>query len=511
MRRLAATGAAVLLLSAFGPAASGIPIDQGHIEWIAADDGWVTGSGAVDANGDGVLDVVTGAGDRSSAYVWCGAAGNPSPHLNLATDTAMQPAPRLSVLDGRDGTVLWQKEWNTGGLVGQAPERDRYELLEGTWVGDVDGDGSQDILVLRSSPAADGSNRIDRLELYDPRNGTLRWAVNETLPAGEASIRQFFPAEILGEPGAVLIRWVINPDFTFDTTARLLSIEPGEPPSVIHQLADGEGSLMLPEVVPYGDGVRIVETSVRVTPPPGLSVNVDVDVVDLVRDEDGDLVETPAWSRKNVNGLPVVATRGSEPSVVVGEDSVVAYDLDDGVKRWQNPTVIGAEAGGTMTALDVNGDGVDDIVASPKFGPKAIPDPAGLFLGGFSPEIVAIDGRTGADLWRRVDQVGKFGALSFSTADVDADGKRELVAVMPHQDPWPLCSQPSDDPGLVGVYELATGVPECRLSTDRLASGVVAANLNGVAGDELAVTTYGGRTYAFTDAEPGCGLLATSP
>jgi hypothetical protein len=39
----------------------------------------------------------------------------------------------------------------------------------------------------------------------------------------------------------------------------------------------------------------------------------------------------------------------------------------------------------------------------------------------------------------------------------------------------------------------------------------MAGNLNGVAGDELAVSTYGGRTYSFTDAEPGCGLLATSP
>ena len=489
-----------LTLALAAPAASAIPIDAGHVRWVEPGDAWVSGGGLVRANADAVHDVVRIAGDRAASYVQCG--NGPWTTLNRARDLASVPEPGIEALDGATGAPLWSIAWNTGG---PGAERDAFEILEAAHTGDLDGDGSDDVLVLRSSVAADRSTIVRRTTMYDASTGSVRWETSETVPGDDATIRAFLPADIFGEAGGVLLAIRISPDFTFETSVTLVTLPEGEAPEPFLELPVEDG-IVIPIPVPYGDGIRVVTAvaTINIGPPP--SVSVDMRAIDVTLDEDREVVVSTDWSRQGVGGNPILVTGGDDPAIVTGDYKVHALDLDTGETRWTHPADVSPE-GGTLALADVNGDGIEDVVASPRFGPEG----TGLFTGGFFGEIIAIDGRDGAELWRQEDAMGKFRAWAMRTADLEGDGTEELVASLAQQDGFPLCSTPTDDPGAVAVYDLATGAKECHLPTDRFPSVVSAANVDGEAGDEILASTYGGSTYAFTNAEPGCGALAADP
>lgn len=498
MRRTS-LAALTLSLALVAPGAAAIPLDVGHVAWVEPGDAWVSAGGLVRANADAVPDVVRAAGDRSASYIQCG--NGPWTSLHRAQDLASPPVPRIEVLDGVTGSVLWRADWNTGGV---GAERESFELLEGVHTGDLDGDGSDDVLVLRSSYAVDGSTVTVRATMYAAATGAIRWETVETVARSAAPIRAFIPFEVFGEPGGLMLDVRINPDLSFESSSTLVSLSPDAAPEVVLALPEQDG-LALPTPVAYGDGIRLITEVVTITFPPP-TVSIDMHAMDVTRDEDGELVTEIAWERSNVGGNPVLVTGGEDPAIVTGDDGVVALDLDTGATRWTHPADVSPE-GGTLAIADANGDGVDDVIASPAFGPEH----TGLFAGGFFGEMIAIDGRNGQELWRQEDATGKFRAWAIQTADLEGDGAAELVASLAQQDGFPVCSTPTDDPGAVAVYDLATGAKECHLPTDRFPSAVAAANVDGSPGDELLASTYGGSTYAFTDAEPGCGALAVDP
>lgn len=512
-RTILSVGAALALVPASAPALVG----AAHVHWARADHAWSTAAGQIDANGDATPDVVVLSGDRFDGYVQCG-TGGPFATLNRLQGTLMVPAAKMQALDGRTGDPLWTVEWAPAGTAAD-PERDRHELLEGVHAGDLDGDGTGDLLVLRSTYAADGSSITQHLTSINPRTGATEWDVARVREGGSLVVQNFLPMAVFGQPGGLLVETEVIVDLEtfevrFESHGSLVRLSPAGAPQTFLELPE---ELELGVPVPYGDGLRFVrqDAVISIGPPP--TITIDVSVHDLTLDEDGEPVVTPAWSKAGIGGSPMAVTGGSDPLVVVAQDlaatetgRVVAFDLDDGAQRWVDPVNVGPR-GGTFTTADVNGDGAEDVIASPAFGTEQTGQLGMLLRGGLHAELVALDGKTGAELWRRMDPGGKFRAWSLDFADITGDGKQEIVAALTHADAWPTCSSPADDPGMVAVYDLATGAQRCRLSTDRFPGDIVGVDLNAAPGKELVATTYGGSTYAFTNAQPGCGLLGTGP
>lgn len=515
-RMVAAVVTLALVPATLAPAGPG-PVDDlpDHVLWVHEDNTWNTSVGVVDANGDDVADPVVAGGDRNSPYAHCLVPpGSPAPRLNFVEDTVIAPAARMAVLDGRDGEPLWDVEWASGGLITQRPERERYEFLTDLHTGDLDGDGAEDLLVLRQSHAADRSAIDQFVTMYDPVTGEIRWQIERTLPGDALAVQMFAPFALFGEPGGLLAsRTVVvepgpPPTVTFEVDARLVHLPPGGPPVTFLELEAEDVGLP----VPYGDGYRLLSFPARIEGSPPV-VSVDARAVDLTLDEDGEPVIQPAWFRPGAGGSPVRIAEGDDPAIVVGRivdtdnnANVVAMDLADGRDRWVSPINAGP-SGGTFTTADVDGDGQHDVIASPAFGP----DPTGLFTGGFFPQLTALDGRTGDELWTRIDPTGKFRAWTLDTADVTGSGTPEVIAALTSQDGFPACSQPADDGGMVAAYDLVTGAAACRFPTDRVPFVLAAVDLTGEGADEVVAPTLGGNIYAFTHADPGCGLLATEP
>ena len=489
-----------------------------HVHWMQRDRAWYTQAGVVQANGDAVPDVVVAAGDRDAAYQGCLAPpGYPGFLLDQVVDTVLIGAAKLAVLDGRTGDPLWEMAWRPGGDAIDPPTVERYHLVSGVFTDDMDGDGQNDLVVLRTVRPSDGSDQTHHITSYDPGTGAVEWDVTRTSPGDELSILGLAPIEVFGEPGAMLALLTVKItieggsfDITIEGKNELVQLEPGEAPQTVVELPDDLG---LAYPVPYGEGYRFISFPLRISGPPPMAV-VDARAVDLTLEPDtGEPVFTEAWSRPGAGGSPAQVTGGDDPALVIGRivgttntSNVVAMDLDTGADRWISPVDAGP-TGGTFITADVNGDGTGDVIASPAFGD----DPTGLFTGGFFAEVHALDGRTGQPLWTATDRLSKFRAWSLGLVDIDGTGGPELVGSMTHQDGFPLCSAAADDTGSVSVWDLDTGTQRCRLATDRWAADLVGAEMNGLPGDEIVAPTVGGNVYAFTNAEPGCGLLATNP
>jgi outer membrane protein assembly factor BamB len=517
MKRSARRLTAALFLCATSlalPAIAQVPEGAAHIHWLQRDNAFYTGLGLVEANAQSAPDVVVAGGDRGS-YTGCPGTGYPGFLLHQVKDRALIPAAKLAVLDGATGDPVWEVVWRPGGDAADPPVREAYHLVSGVQTGDLDGDGSGDLVVLRTVMPAGGSEYTQHVTSYDPRTGMVEWNVTNTVPAGQLSMLSLAPMSLSGSPAALLTQLTVKVtfdgaiDITIEGINQVVGLEPGKAPKKVVDLPNDLG-VALP--VPYGEGYRFISFPIRITgPPPAISIGARA--VDLTIGSNGQPKLEEAWSRPGAGGSPWHITGGSDPAVVVGrptgtgtEGQLVAIDLDTGQDRWVSELNVGP-GGGALTAADVNADGVQDVIASPAFGN----DPTGLFNGGFFGEIHALNGATGQALWTKTDRVSKFRAWSLELIDVDGAGGPEIVGGMASQDGFPTCSAPNDDSGMVSVWNLSDGQQRCRLHTDRFPSNLVGADLNTSPGQEIVAPTYGGNVYAFTNAQPGCGVLGTNP
>ena len=209
-----------------------------------------------------------------------------------------------------------------------------------------------------------------------------------------------------------------------------------------------------------------------------------------------------------IAGDRVITVQGNDtrPGKLNG---VAAYSLSTGEQLWRTPVYSGQGRGPSMLR-DVDGDGVEELVAASAYGYAPAADygyEGSVPAQPQPPKVFVLDAATGAVRWAVSDVAGKFSPQRLSTADVDGDGRPEVLMAGMLRD-GTTCGGSQDDQGVVSVLDGKTGAIECRWPTERVAWALTAANVDGITGDEVMAAMAGGRTYAFTNAQPGCGALS---
>lgn len=503
--------------------APGVRVGATPLHWLHPDRGFVTRAGMADANGDGVDDVVTASGDRPLYWQWLVPPSNPSAAVDQASDYALRPAAKLAMLDGRTGEQIWTVTWRPEEPAAGPPSGDVL-LLEDVVVGDADDDGSDDILVLRSIVAPDMTRTVQHTSLYDAATGEVLW--EESTTRRGLIFRQIAPADVPGRPGAVLTAVTISQNvddntFDFATRMQVLALSPDSPPSTLVELRR-DGALY-PVAQRHGDGLRLFVAhwpdlhplNAKFLP---LAEDVDIAVFDVVAEGTERARIDHAWSREGMGGILTVLD-GPNPLVVSAADELVALDADDGTERWRAPIDLDSNAGytgkgwgydtlaeyGRTLATDADGDGTQDLVVSP----HVSDDP------NFGTDVVLLNGRDGAEIWRVNEAMGKTGAFALTLADVTGDGKPELGVSAQHRDyacnPLWCTWSPTHEQGIVSVLDLADGARRCLFSTDSAAMTILSAELDGEGGEELVLPGVRGSVYAVRAAAPGCGVLTSIP
>ncbi|VTR99137.1 FG-GAP-like repeat-containing protein [Tuwongella immobilis] len=113
---------------------------------------------------------------------------------------------------------------------------------------------------------------------------------------------------------------------------------------------------------------------------------------------------------------PEAGPRHAVSAGVGGGPIVRVYNSRTGLEVFSKMAFEDTFRGGVQTATgDLNGDGIDDVVATPNFG------------GG--PVFVIYDGKTGAELFRDLafSDPNYRGGLSVAIGDVDGDGDNEII------------------------------------------------------------------------------------
>lgn len=474
-----------------GPPADADPL--GHVRWIHDDgEAWFTESDVAAVNDDVVPDVIVAGGDRL-VYGWViFPPGNPRGLFDQALAEASTATPRIVALDGGDGSVIWRRDFGTGdGL----ETKDKVELLDGAGLVD---EGRY--AVLRSSYDAQGGRStrlVQRLALYATNDGHKLWESRTVQPADTYIWRSLELLRVAGRDMALVTSQRFDDRVT--SSEELVEITSSGPRLVwksgwhpgtgfaTARAAEDEGVVYASSIrwIPQGDNVYAVK--------PGTLRAVSVMADGTAR---------TLWSERKAGGWPMAIMDGPRPTLVVGDDAIVARDSVTGRVLWRDDLNLNWLDGGALLPLDVNGGG-DELFAASPYGTD-------LYGRDFTTEFALIDSE-GGEIWRHLEATGKYGPVAFAPADVDGDSTPEIVASMMHQDGFPFVGQYGDDPGLVGVYDVDDGVVRCRFSTDRVAFSFGAADTDGVPGDEVTVPTVAGRVYQFTNAEPGCGALATLP
>lgn len=478
------------------------------VRWVHPDHAFFQQSGVTDVNGDGTDDVIALAGDRNAAYVSC-VPCHPGSDIHQRFDAQVSPARKILALDGVDGTVLWERHFSTEGSI-PAADRTRYDLLEDSAMGDLDGDGQDDLLVAHGiypaghqgpmlTPEADDG--IATLTMFDPSDGSVVWERTEDVPDGSIYFRSIEPASIGGRPAVVVSTSKITyPSYTFTSTVEFLILNPGLGPTVAATLETEDGVTRYPFAVTNGDRTMLAVVSVRVG---GSGPALRVHAYEIYRDEQADLQIDPTWTADGFGGIPMatfpaVILNGPEPVIVLpmGQDTK-ALSMLDGSLRWTS-ALVPQQPSGTFQVADVNGDATDDVIGN-------------FYRGALYPTLLfALDGATGSQLWSIEDQLGTNGVHAWDIADVDGDGTAEVVTTQTARDPFVVAGNSQDEAGYVGVYDGATGAARCRFHMQRQAWTVRTANVDGQPGEEILVPTLGGTVYAFGDGEPGCGALRTA-
>jgi outer membrane protein assembly factor BamB len=318
----------------------------------------------VDFDSDGVGDVLIGElkAPGAAKHEWAGS------HIAIARS-------------GRDGHVIWKTEIDPRGNWFSPTGGETYSLnalsLPG---GDLDGDGTADVIVNRSSgigSVATGAGRALEMELLSGRTGARKWS-------GGIS-----PAGLLGK-GDMSVIWT-----------EACVVEPQGRPDVIVGVARpffGRSGLAR---VSGRDGRVLWEVELDQM---GSSV---IDRPHFFGDLDGD------------GGLDVLVLFPSM-NFVQGDCAAVAISLRDGKRLWsetlshQSPCSVWRQ----ICVADLDGDGRAEVVVVDEFSEARTP----------ATGIRVLDGRDGKVRWTWKLEVGLFPPLAESRdvalGNFDGDGKR---------------------------------------------------------------------------------------
>lgn len=513
MRRgvIAGTAAACLLLGAMPAASVGLP--GGHIAWADVDNSWTSEAVTFDVNGDGRDDAIVAGGDRLQGYFGA-VPGPPWFAAHMAHDTVRPQQPRIKALDGLSGEPLWQVSLIETGESGPLAARTEKRHIEDLHLGDVDGDGDTDLLVL-STGYAFGTNRAPRqiTTVYDPRSGKVVWerAVLADSSAHYIHVRAYSPMVVEGKHYGVISQLTAPQNSTFNANVDVVAAPRNAPFEQVASLAVQDG--ITDALVHQIDGKpRIFLFNHHRVNTPSDDARMRIRALDVTPAATG-LQFSERWNRKSLVssgygtlGLPSYVIDGPRPLLVTGENSLMARDALTGEPLWRSESAWLVNGMGDAVLHDVNRDGTDDMVIAS--GTVWFTDPPAYQ---YSPTITAVNGKDGTLLWKRADHVGETDMLAVTKADIDGDGQVEAIASMYHRDMDRNWTSSTEDPGLIGVYDIATGAQKCRFSMDRMVWALDTGRMDAAAGQEILAPTVAGTTFAFRAAQPGCGVLANGP
>lgn len=506
-----------------GGAGMGAPV--GHVAWTHDDNAFFTN---VEALAGSEPSVIVGAGHRNAFYSSC-IPGNPSSQINMFRDSSETQEAKLISLDASTGELRWETALSNES--GPSSERRRFLFLFQSLLDDIDGDGADDLLavtgeydvnrstttpVVVSPKPANGRTTVS---LLDPDTGALRWEQSWPVTDGRFELLEIKPLSLGDRSLAIAVSNTVNMvgGYTIDSSTRLVAFDPGDPMTEVASLPAEAASLSTASVATGPAGTNLVLSHVRLAEWNGTNHAVDFAAYEVVPEPGGGARLAPRWTQRGAGGMPTGAfpafiTDDADPKLITAQghdgrqgmlNGVAAYDMVTGKELWRAPVYVG-QGLGPLLAADVNGDQVTDAVGG------MMGDVAGVPTLPPAPEIVAVDGRTGEILWRRVDAIGKFRPLRLATADLDGDGRPQVVATLVQRD-GTTCGSAQDDQGAIGVYDGATGAQQCRLTTDRPVWSMAAVEVQDGEGQILVAPALGGTIYGFQQAEPGCGLLSAGP
>jgi outer membrane protein assembly factor BamB len=497
----------------------------GHVAWTHEDNAFFTTAQVVHGPAPSVI---VGAGHRNAFYASC-VPGNPSPHLNGLHDSSTPPEAKLVALDATTGQARWQVAMSEE--VGPAAERERFVLLFQSLLDDVDGDGQLDLLTVTgeydasrssSTPVVMNpkpSNGTTTITMRDPTTGVARWEESWPVPDGHFEMIDVKPVVLGGSPKAIVVSALVTyvGGYRIDSTTRLVAFDQAGSVTPVASLPAEPNTLTTSSVLAGPDGATLVLSHVRLQEHNGTNHAVDFRAYDVSAQPDDGAALHARWERRGAGGqatgpFPAFLTDDAEPKLITAQghdgrpgmlNGVAAYDLATGTELWRAPVYVG-QGVGPLTVADVNDDGIADAVGG------MMGDVAGVPTLPPAPQIVAVDGRTGDILWRRVDAMGKFRPLTLGTVDLDGDGRTHVVATLVQRD-GTTCGSAQDEPGAIGVYDGATGAQQCRFPTDRPVWSVAAVDVPEQTGQTLVAPALGGTVYGFRNAQPGCGVMAAGP
>ena len=372
---------------------------------------------------------------------------------------------RLTAASGRDGRVLWRSAVE--------PEGGRPWTLRDTGtagitcppppMGDLDGDGTPDVLVVPNQQAGSGPdfNRVPvPLRAFSGRTGRHLWGAGDVAISGTTSpiYAKPMPPECRDLDGdgrpEVLVALEIDNHAAPPRRTVWLGVLSGR---------DGRWSW----VRPLGDGPVTVPAHFRAD-----RIRADADL-------DGDTVRDLVFCK----ALPVPG----DPQGFALE--LHAWSGRDGRPLWNRPLTQTVNSYWAVHQIpapavgDLDGDGRPEVVIIDR--EYKVPR-QGM---GFSPavaRVLALEGRTGAPKWPAWEAPDEDGSLTDPSptpllADLDGDGRRSIVAAFHRQQ--------GDEVVILdarGRVRQRRAFPGPSGSTARIA--LLAGDLDGARGDELAFT-----------------------